>query len=153
VQAVPVDPRPALGGGGVETGPDGIPLRPTLLRRLGAFAVDWVLCLLFTFLVLPYDLVLEPGRQPPTFLALPQSTWATLCVFAAYTVLLVSLTGGATVGHRVFGLRVWQVAPGSFVVRVVLRTLLVCLVVPAVVPSSNRRWWHDVVAGTRIVRR
>ena len=73
-------------------------------------------------------------------------------MFALYTVLLVSLTGGATLGHRLFGLQVWKVRPGAFPLQVVIRTLLLCLVVPAVLTSRDGRGFHDVAAGTRIVR-
>ncbi len=77
---------------------------------------------------------------------------APLGVFALYTVLLLALTGGATIGHRLFGLQVWKVRPGAFALQVVIRTLLLCLVVPAVLTSRDGRGFHDVAAGTRIVR-
>lgn len=144
---MPSDP---LEPSGAAPGPDSDPRRPTLLRRFGAFLVDWVACSLFTFWVLPYDLVLEPGVQPAMFLGAPQSSWAILAVFAVENILLVSLTG-STIGHRLFGMQVWQVRPGSFPLQVVVRTLLLCLVVPAVISGRGGRGLHDVAAGTRIV--
>ncbi|NTW41041.1 MAG: RDD family protein, partial [Cellulomonadaceae bacterium] len=98
---------------------------------------------------------------------------ATLVVFALSTVVLVSVLGH-TVGHRVLGLRVARVqrvpreagasAGGATAQRVLvpgppgllagaLRTLLLCLVIPAVVWGADGRGLHDVAAGTVIVRR
>jgi uncharacterized RDD family membrane protein YckC len=127
------------------------PLLPGFLRRLGAFAVDWVISVLVTFLVLPYDLYTGEGPAPPTVLGLPESSWVVLGVFAATTALLVSLTG-STVGHRLFSLQVWQVRPGFFPLQVVVRTLLACLFLPALVVTADGRGLHDLAAGTRLVR-
>ena len=63
----------------------------------------------------------------------------------------MSLTG-STLGHRLFGLQVWKVREGAFPLQVVIRTLLLCLVLPAVLTSRDGRGFHDVAAGTRIVR-
>lgn len=128
------------------------PAPATLPRRLAAWLVDWVLCSVVVFGLLPYDLVLEAGAEPPLLLGIPQSSWAIVGVFALENVLLVSLTG-STVGHRLLGLQVWQVRPGRFPLQVVLRTLVLCLVLPAVVSARDGRGYHDVAAGTRIVRR
>ena len=137
---------PPRAEGGAPAGPG----TPTLLRRFGAWVVDWACCLLVVFVLLPYDLVLEPGSEPPLLLGVPESSWATLGVFALLNVLLVS-TAGSTLGHRLFGMQVWQVRPGSFPLQVVVRTALLCLVLPALVTSRDGRGFHDVWAGTRIV--
>jgi hypothetical protein len=128
------------------------PTTPSFLRRLGGWVVDWVLCSLFVFLVLPYDLVLERGARPPMFLGAPQSSWVVLGVFALYTTLFVGLTGGRTLGHRVVGLQVWQVRPGSFLLQSAVRAVLVSLVLPAIIPARGDRCLADAWAGTRIVR-
>lgn len=129
----------------------GTPRTASLLRRLAAWAVDWTLCLLIVFGLLPYDVVVEPGAEPPLLLGVPESSWALMGVFAALNVVLVGLTG-STVGHRLLGLQVWQVRPGFFPLQVVVRTALLCLFLPAVVTRSDGRGWHDSLAGTRIVR-
>jgi hypothetical protein len=121
------------------------------VRRVGAWLVDWVLCGLVVFGLLPYDLVIEPGTEPALFLGVPQSSWVILGVFAVENLLLVSLTG-STIGHRLLGLQVWQVRPGTFPLQVAVRTALLCLVLPALVHSKDGRAYHDVAAGTRIVR-
>ncbi|MGG5257619.1 RDD family protein [Phycicoccus avicenniae] len=122
----------------------------SLLRRFAGFLVDWVLSSLVTFLLLPYDLVLEPGQQPPLLLGVPESSWAVVGVFFVLNVVLVSLTG-STVGHRLMSLQVWQVRPGVFPLQVVVRSALAALVLPALFTAGGRGL-HDVAAGTRIVR-
>lgn len=117
------------------------PETPTFLRRFGALLVDWVIAQLVVVLVLRIDTT--TGGT---------AALAPVGVFALYTVLLLALTGGATFGHRLFGLQVWKVRPGAFALQVVIRTLLLCLVVPAVLTSRDGRGFHDVAAGTRIVR-
>lgn len=120
-------------------------------RRLAAFAVDWVLSALITYNVLPYDLYTGEGPLPRMLLGLPESSWVVLGVFALLNLVLVSLTG-TTVGHRLLGLQVWQVRPGPFPVQVLVRTLLACLFLPALVVGRDGRGLHDVAAGTRLVR-
>ena len=117
------------------------PQTPTLLRRFGALLVDWVIAQLVVVLVLRVDTT-----------AGGTAALAPLGVFALYTAVLVAFTGGATLGHRLFGLQVWQVRPGPFALQAVIRTLLLCLVLPAVLTSRDGRGFHDVWAGTRIVR-
>ncbi len=129
----------------------GGPSRPGFLRRLGAFTVDWVIAVLVTFLVLPYDLYTGSGPVPDTVLGVPESSWAVLGVFFVVTATLVALTG-STVGHRLFSLQVWQVRPGPFPLQVLLRTALACLFLPALVVLDDGRGLHDLAAGTRLVR-
>ncbi len=127
------------------------PPNASLLRRFGAFVVDWVLASLITFTLLPYDLVLEQGRQPRMLLGAPESSWAAVGVFFVLNVALVSVAG-STVGHRLFGLQVWQVRPGAFPLQVVVRSALASLVLPALFSGRDGRGLHDLAAGTRIVR-
>ena len=127
------------------------PRPASLLRRFAAWGVDWALCLVIVFGLMPYDVSLDPGVEPPLLLGVPESSWVLMGVFAALNIVLVGLTG-STVGHRLLGLQVWQVRPGSFPLQVVVRTALLCLFVPAVVTRADGRGWHDSLAGTRIVR-
>jgi hypothetical protein len=116
------------------------PATPTFLRRFGAVLVDWLLCQLVVIGIIGVDTAGGGG-----------AAFAPLGLFALLNIVLVSLTG-STVGHRLFGLQVWQVRPGSFPLQVVVRTALLCLFVPAVLTSRDGRGFHDVWAGTRIVR-
>lgn len=122
-------------------GPASAPGTPTLLRRFGGLLVDWFIAQFIVVVVLRVDTTVGGA------VAL-----VPVGVFALYTILLVSLTGGATLGHRVFGMQVWKVRSGAFPLQVVIRTLLLCLIVPAVLTSRDGRGFHDVAAGTRIVR-
>ena len=140
----PIDPAPADPGmppasTDGATGPAGAPETPTFLRRFGALFVDWMLA---QFIVVLLRIDTMAGGTPAL---------APVGVFALENLLLVSLTG-STVGHRLFGMQVWQVRPGAFPLQVLIRTLLLCLVVPAVLTSRDGRGFHDVGAGTRIVR-
>ena len=137
----PTDPGMPPASAGAAAGPEGVAERPTFLRRFGALLVDWVIAQLVVVLVLRIDTT-----------AGGTASLAPVGVFALYTVLLLALTGGATLGHRLFGLQVWKVRSGSFTLQVVIRTLLLCLVVPALLTSRDGRGFHDVAAGTRIVR-
>ncbi|MDM7831451.1 RDD family protein [Cellulomonas edaphi] len=129
----------------------------SLGRRFAALAIDWVACLLIAGAFFPVD------RE--AFFLTRGSTTATLGIFALENVLLVGSIGH-TLGHRLVGLRVRRViptapaadqerlavgAPGF--IAALLRTLLLCLVIPAVVWDPDGRGLHDRAAGTAIVRR
>lgn len=79
---------------------------------------------------------------------------ATLGVFAAVTFVLVASLG-ATIGHAALGLRVTRVTDGAApgVVAAAIRTVSLCVIVPATVWNSDGVGLHDVWAGTRISRR
>ena len=125
-------------------------------RRVVALAVDWVACL-------AVSAVLFPAATTGVFL-LRGDPLATLAVFAAENLVLVG-TLGHTLGHRLTGLQVRRAvratpdgpvtlppsAPG--LVAALVRTLLLCLVLPAVVWDGDGRGLHDRAAGTVLVRR
>lgn len=115
------------------------PATATFLRRLGAVLVDWLLCQLVAVGLLGVDSA-AGGLQ----------AFAPLGIFALENLVLVG-TMGATIGHRIFGMQVWQVREGVYPLQVLVRTVLLCLFVPAVLVGSDGRGLHDVAAGTRIV--
>ena len=114
----------------------------SLGRRVVALFLDWGLAWAIARLV-PLD-----------------STWVQLGVFALMNVILVGSIG-CTIGHRLLGLQVRVLgAPGEGTVPVLVglwrsfvRTLLLCLVIPAVVWDGDGRGLHDRAAGTVITRR
>ncbi|KUN28548.1 hypothetical protein AQJ23_06300 [Streptomyces antibioticus] len=120
-----------------EEGPGSI-ARPG--RRLGALAVDWGMSILIAS-----QLITQGYKVPAT------SNWA-LLVFFAMSVLTVG-TIGFTPGKRLFGLRVVEVTTGQVKpLRALLRSVLLCLAVPALIWDRDGRGLHDRLAGTVEVR-
>ncbi|MFC9594756.1 RDD family protein [Streptomyces sp. NPDC056944] len=119
-----------------EEGPGSI-ARPG--RRLGALAVDWALCLLIA-----YGLITDGYNQAT-------GNWALVILFVL-GVLTVG-TVGFTPGKRLFGLRVVSVQGGRLgLFRVALRSLLVCLAIPALIWDRDGRGLHDRLSGAVQVR-
>ncbi|MEV6178466.1 RDD family protein [Streptomyces sp. NPDC052016] len=119
-----------------EEGPGSI-ARPG--RRLGALAVDWGLCLLIA-----YGLITDGYGQAT-------SNWA-LLIFFVMSVLTVG-TLGFTPGKRLLGLRVVALDTGTVQpARSALRTVLLCLAVPALIWDRDGRGLHDRLARTVEVR-
>jgi uncharacterized RDD family membrane protein YckC len=110
-------------------------------RRILALIIDW-------FIVLGVSLALvgppEPGNDTFGFVNLA------VLVFMYVTLLM---TAGATLGMWLMGLAVWPVGSErlSFL-RVVGRSVLLALVIPAVIYDRDRRGLHDKVGGTVVVR-
>ncbi|MEV8033766.1 RDD family protein [Streptomyces sp. NPDC086182] len=108
-------------------------------RRLGALAVDWGLCLLIA-----YGLLTD-GYDQAT------GNWA-LLVFFVLGLLTVG-TVGFTPGKRLLGLRVVPEGGGRLnPLRVLVRTALLCVAVPALIWDRDGRGLHDRLARTIEVR-
>ena len=104
-------------------------------RRIGAIAIDWALSVLISVAFFNYV------------------PWATLAIFAA-TQYLFQLTANGSVGHLLLGMRVVPIAGGYLGAwRPLVRTVLLCLVIPAVIWDRDQRGLHDRLAGTVLVRR
>jgi uncharacterized RDD family membrane protein YckC len=101
-------------------------------RRLAAIAIDWALSIGIALLLFPQ---LAYGSS--------ESSAATLLIFATEVIILTWLIA-ASFGQRVLGIVVVRTDGGKLGLgRVVLRTLLICLVIPAVVLDSDGRGLHD----------
>lgn len=108
-------------------------------RRLGAVAIDWIGCQLIA-----YGLI-TGGNLAAT------GDW-TLGLFLVLTILTVG-TVGFTPGKRILGLRVISESGGRLgILRVVLRTLLLALVIPALIWDRDGRGLHDRLARAVQVR-
>lgn len=110
-------------------------------RRIVALVIDW-------FVVLGVSLALvgppEPGDD--TF------GLVNLAVLVLMYVVLL-MTAGATLGMRFLGLAVWPVGSQRLsLLRIVGRSVLLALVIPAVVYDRDRRGLHDRLGGTVVVR-
>jgi uncharacterized RDD family membrane protein YckC len=119
-----------------EEGPGSI---APLGRRFGALAVDWGLCMLIA-----YGLFAHGDRQA-------LSNWTLACFFVLS--LLTVGTVGSTPGKRIFGLRVIAEDGGRLrLLRVVLRSVLLCLAIPALIWDRDSRGLHDKLARAVQVR-
>ena len=77
---------------------------------------------------------------------------AILAVFAVEQILLVGFAGFG-LGHRIAGLKVRRLDGGPVgIPRAALRTLLLCLVIPAVIFDLDQRGLHDKASGTVVTR-
>ncbi|MCA0336577.1 MAG: RDD family protein [Actinobacteria bacterium] len=110
-------------------------------RRFVGVLVDWLVAQLVVFVV---------ARD--AFGAAGAASFLPLAVFAVLTVLSLSVVA-ATFGHYVMGLQLRQVRPGTWPLQALIRTLLLCLFLPAVLTAKDGRGLHDVAAGTVLVRR
>ena len=113
----------------------------SLGRRIVALFIDWFASLLLVRLLfsqLPYGSL--------------ESAAATMAVFAAEVIVLTWLIG-CSFGQRLVGIRVLRLDGGRLDLwRVVVRTLLICLVIPAVVYDADGRGLHDRAVGSIAVR-
>ena len=76
-----------------------------------------------------------------------------LGLFAALQVLFLIVLN-ASPGHLVTGLRLVPINPAPLGLwRPIVRTALLCLVVPALIADADQRGLHDRVAATVLVRR
>ncbi|MFG2720339.1 RDD family protein [Streptomyces sp. NPDC048416] len=108
-------------------------------RRFGAIFIDWALCALIA-----YQLIAHGNTQAA-------NNW-TLLVFLVLGVLTVG-TVGFTPGKRLLGLRVVAEEGGRLgIVRVVVRTVLLCLAIPALIWDRDGRGLHDRLARAVQVR-
>lgn len=99
-------------------------------RRFGALFIDWSLCM-----VIAYGLLARGDQQAA-------GNWA-LGVFLVMSLLTVG-TIGCTPGKRILGVRVVADDGGRLgFVRVVVRTVLLLLVIPALVWDRDGRGLHD----------
>ena len=115
---------------------DGTGAVATFGRRLIAFFVDAVVS----------GLVAGLWTAPE-----PPGPWSFVPLTVLYAV-AVPLTG-QTLGMRLLGMRVVQMGRGRpDVPRSVLRYLLLCLLVPAVISDRDGRGLHDKAAQTVVVR-
>jgi len=125
-------PGSAYGAGGDAGALD--PARASFGRRLAAIAIDWVACLLIAR-------------------AFTGSSWGALAVFAVENLVLLP-TLGATFGMRLLGIGVVRLGTGRPLPlpAAAVRTVLLCLAVPALIWDQQYRGLHDRAVGGAVVR-
>lgn len=116
-----------------ESGPHSV---ARLGRRVLAIFLDWGLAALPAYLLIG-------GTSPE---------WWNYLIFAVMQIVFIPTIGGS-IGHRLLGLRVVPIAGGWVGPwRPLVRTVLLCLVIPVLVWDSDQRGFHDKIAGTVLIR-
>ena len=114
-------------------------------RRLVGAIIDWTACQLIAAALFTVPL-------PFAGVASQRDTTILLALFALENLLLLSTTG-YTLGHRIVGLRVLSLdGHRARPFQVLVRTVLLCLFLPALFWDKDGRGLHDKAAGTLIVR-
>jgi uncharacterized RDD family membrane protein YckC len=111
-------------------------------RRLVAVCIDWTMCQLIAYVA--FGVTVGQGSG---------GSWTPLLVFGVENLLLLS-TLGSTFGQRLLGLQLVAVSGRPATIgQVAMRTVLLCLAVPALVWDRDQRGLHDKAAKTVLVRR
>jgi uncharacterized RDD family membrane protein YckC len=114
-------------------------------RRLVGVLIDWTACQLIAAALFGVPL-------PFAGVASGNDSLVLLGLFALEHLLLVG-TAGYTLGHRVVGLHVLSLdGQRARPFQVLVRTVLLCLFLPAMFWDKDGRSLHDKAAGTVIVR-
>lgn len=129
---------PAYHGQGLGLPQSGAGSMATTGRRVVALFIDW-----FAALIVARALVGTPENTVESF--------ATLGVFALEVALLTWLWG-SSFGQRLVGLRVVGRSRRLGLIGSMLRTVLICLVIPPLVWDSDGRGLHDRAVNTVVVR-
>lgn len=110
-------------------------------QRLVAVVIDWFIA----------QAIAVWGLGVP-FGAIGWRAFVPLGIFAAIYFVAVSLTG-YTLGYRIVGIRLGALGrPSLSPVQVLVRIVLLCLFIPAVIWGKDGRGLHDRAAGTVLVR-
>ncbi|GAA4667324.1 RDD family protein [Frondihabitans cladoniiphilus] len=103
-------------------------------RRVLGLAIDWLIAVIISAAFFHYGGL------------------ATLIVFAVVQIVFL-ITLGGTPGHLILRMRVTPLAGGRLGWwRPIVRTVLICIVIPAVIYDQDQRGLHDRAVGTILVR-
>ena len=108
-------------------------------RRIVALFIDWIVAALS---VMAFFDVSYPPENPVE----------NLIITAAYVVEVGLLVGllGFSIGKRIVGIRVERPDGRPPAIHLaILRTFLICLIIPPLVQNKEGRGLHDVLANTR----
>ena len=119
---------------------------PSLMRRLGALLIDWIVAALSA-------VTLAGVSYPPAPLDEdPSQTFIIIGFFVLEVGLLTGLVG-FSIGKRLLGMRIENPDGRPIgIPRALLRTVLLCTVLPAIVMTDDKRGIHDLAAGSRVVK-
>ncbi|TXK17469.1 RDD family protein [Homoserinibacter sp. GY 40078] len=107
-------------------------------RRIVALVIDWAVAYFLSWALFP-----TPEGAAP---------FVTLGIFALLQYLFLLVVNGG-LGHLILGIRLVPIRGGYLGLwRPLVRTVLLCLVIPAVIWDRDQRGLHDKAAGTVLVR-
>ncbi len=116
--------------------------RVSLGRRMSALMVDWLAC---------YFIVAASAGGIGQMA--PNRSWTVLALFFAQIAILSALQG-ATLGHRIFGVKIIRFADGGAItpIQALIRSALLITVVFAITFDENGRGLHERFSGTVLTR-
>jgi uncharacterized RDD family membrane protein YckC len=116
--------------------------RVSLGRRMAALMVDWLAC---------YFIVAASAGGIGQMA--PNRSWTVLALFFAEIAILSALQG-ATLGHRIFGVKIIRFADGGAItpIQALIRSALLVTVVFAITFDENGRGLHERFSGTVLTR-
>ena len=116
--------------------------RVSLGRRMSALMVDWLAC---------YFIVAASAGGIGQMA--PNRSWSVLALFFAEIAILSALQG-ASLGHRIFGIRIIRFADGGAIspVQALIRSALLITVIFAITFDENGRGLHERFSGTVLTR-
>ncbi len=116
--------------------------RVSLGRRMSALMVDWLAC---------YFIVAASAGGIGQMA--PNRSWTVLALFFAEIAILSALQG-ASLGHRIFGIRIIRFADGGAItpVQALIRSALLITVILAITFDEDGRGLHERFSGTVLTR-
>ena len=116
--------------------------RVSLGRRMSALMVDWLAC---------YFIVAASAGGIGQMA--PNRSWTVLALFFAEITILSALQG-ASLGHRIFGIRIIRFADGGAItpVQALIRSALLITVIFAITFDEDGRGLHERFSGTVLTR-
>jgi uncharacterized RDD family membrane protein YckC len=123
-----------------EDGPGSV---ATFGRRIAALVIDWFVAILVASIFVGEDVWTGAGA----------GLWAPLAALAVELTVLDGLLG-YSIGRRLLSIAVVRIDGRRPVgiPRALLRSVLLCLAIPALINDQDRRGLHDLAAGTVVVR-
>jgi uncharacterized RDD family membrane protein YckC len=119
---------------------------PSLIRRLGALLIDWIIASLSAVAIAGVSYPPAPLDKDPS---------QTFIIIGFFVLEVGVLTGllGRSIGKRLLGISIENRNGRPIgVPRALLRTALLVLVLPAIVMTDDKRGMHDLAAGSRVVK-
>ncbi len=116
--------------------------RVSLGRRMSALMVDWLAC---------YFIVAASAGGIGQMA--PNRSWTVLALFFAEIAILSALQG-ATLGHRIFGMKIIRFADGGTItpLQALIRSALLVTVIFAITFDENGRGLHERFSRTVLTR-